>query len=54
MSLPLSFFLLTALAGFGLLVGGVFTLFGGGWALIAASASMFMISGFIKKGLAGE
>jgi len=54
MSLPLTFFILTALGGFGLLVGGVFTLFGIGWALIAASVSMFMISGFIKKGLAGE
>jgi hypothetical protein len=54
MSLPLAFFILTALVGFGLLVSGVFTLFGIGWALIAASVSMFMISGFIKKGLAGE
>lgn len=54
MSLPLMFFILTALAGFGLLVGGVFTLFGSGWALITAAVSMFMISGFIKKGLTGE
>lgn len=54
MSLPLMFFILAALCGFGLLVGGVFTLFGSGWALISASVSMFMISGFIKKGLAGE
>ncbi|MGH8418031.1 MAG: hypothetical protein ACRER8_12230 [Pseudomonas sp.] len=54
MSLPLVFFILTALGGFGLLVGGVFMLFGSGWALIAAAVSMFMISGFIKKGLAGE
>ncbi|WP_296187879.1 hypothetical protein [Pseudomonas sp. UBA1879] len=54
MSLPLAFFIFTALAGFGLLVGGVFTLLGTGWALVAAAASMFMISGFIKKGLAGE
>jgi hypothetical protein len=54
MSLPLAFFILTALGGFGLLVSGVFTLLGAGWALIAAAASLFMISGFIKKGLAGE
>lgn len=54
MSLPLMFFILTALAGFGLLVGGVYILFGIGWALIAAAASMFLISGFIQKGLAGE
>ncbi|HEY0290698.1 MAG TPA: hypothetical protein VGC62_27455 [Pseudomonas sp.] len=54
MSVPLIFFILTALAGFGLLICGVFTLFGMGWALLAASVSMFLISGFIQKGLTGE
>jgi hypothetical protein len=54
MSLPLILFIITALAGFGLLVGGVFTLFGLGWALLAASVSMFLISAFIQKGLTGE
>jgi hypothetical protein len=54
MSKPLILFIITALAGFGLLVGGVFTLFGLGWALLAASVSMFLIAAFIKKGLTGE
>lgn len=44
-------FVLAALAGFGLLCAGVWLLAGTGWALLAGSASMFAIAGFIQRGM---
>jgi len=40
-----------ALAGFGLLVAGIYVLKGLGWSLIAGSCSTFAISGFIRRGI---
>jgi len=50
----LTAFLLTSLAGFGLLCAGVWMLAGTAWALIAGSCSMFCIAGFIRRGMTDE
>jgi hypothetical protein len=51
---PLHVFILTALCGFGLAVAGVFILAGLGWALLAGAGSLFLIAGFVRKGLTGD
>jgi hypothetical protein len=44
-------FVAAALSGFGLLCAGVWMLYGLPWALLAGSASMFCIAGFIRRGM---
>ena len=45
---------LCALAGFGLLVAGVYLLQGLAWALLAGSVSCFSVAAFIRRGLISE
>lgn len=46
-------YILVGLAGLGLLTLGVYTLAGEGWAMISASLSCFVVSAFLRKGMAG-
>jgi hypothetical protein len=54
MNTGLLVFLLAAMAGLCLLVGGVFVLSGLGWALVAGGAAFLVAAGFVRKGLTGE
>lgn len=54
MNLPVLIYILLGLAGFGLLVAGVFLMQGLAWALIAGSAACFCLAGFLKKGMSSE
>lgn len=54
MNTGLLVFLLAAMAGLCLLVGGVFVLAGLGWALVASGAACLAAAGFIRKGLTSE
>jgi uncharacterized membrane protein YqiK len=47
-------FILTAVVGLCLLVGGVFILAGAGWACISAAGALLVVAGFIRKGLTSE
>ncbi|MNE80150.1 hypothetical protein D3C81_1609590 [compost metagenome] len=51
---PLHVFILTALCGFGLAVAGVYILAGLGWSLLAGAVALFLIAGFVRKGLTGD
>ena len=51
---PLHIFILTALSGFGLAVAGVYMLLGVGWSLLAGAGALFLIAGFVRKGLTGD
>lgn len=54
MNTGLLVFLLAAMAGLCLLVGGVFVLAGLGWSLVAGGAACLATAGFIRKGLTSE
>jgi len=54
MNTGLLIFLLAAVAGFCLLVSGVFVLAGLGWSLIAGGMACLLAAGFIRKGLTSE
>jgi hypothetical protein len=47
-------FIVTAVVGLCLFVGGVFILVGTGWACIAAAGAFLVAAGFIRKGLTSE
>lgn len=51
MNTGLIVFLLMAVAGLCLLVGGVFILAGLGWALVGGGCALLLAAGFIRKGL---
>ena len=51
---PLHVFILSALCGLALGVAGVFILAGLGWSLLAGAGALFLIAGFVRKGLTGE
>ncbi|MNC78218.1 hypothetical protein D3C75_1303830 [compost metagenome] len=51
---PLHLFIFTALCGFGLAIAGVYTLLGLGWSLLAGAGALFLIAGFVRKGLTGD
>ncbi|MBN3966303.1 hypothetical protein IMW75_13580 [Pseudomonas gregormendelii] len=51
---PLHVFVLTALCGFGLAVAAVYILAGLGWSLLAGAGALFLIAGFVRRGLTGE
>jgi len=53
MKLPHLIFLLSVLAGSGLIVGGVYVLLGTGWALLASGVALLMFAGFLRRGLTG-
>ncbi len=48
---PLHAFILAAMCGFALATAGVYVLAGLGWSLLAGSLSLFLIAGFLRKGL---
>lgn len=54
MNTGLLVFIVTAVVGLCLFVGGVFILVGLGWAFIAASGALLLSAGFIRKGLTSE
>lgn len=47
----LTVFILVSLTGFALLCAGVWMLAGTAWSLLAGSGSMFVIAGFIRRGM---
>lgn len=47
----LAWFLILGLGGTGMIVAGVFLLFGAGWAFIAGGVFMLLGAAFIRKGM---
>lgn len=54
MTIALTLFLLTAVAGLGLLVAGTFLLAGPGWAFVAGGIALLVCAAFLRSGLRAE
>lgn len=48
----MAWFGLLTIGGFGLIVAGVYTLAGFGWALLASGVALLLFAAFVMKGLA--